>query len=883
MTKAIGIATRAVTNHARTIRSLRVGVAPIFAALVLAACGGGAQTTDNPVSQAPGSGNNAAYTGPAARDANVLKFQQEFWSNAKTTNRCGNCHNEAVGQLPMFVRNDDVNMAYDAAVTVVDQVQPSTSRLVEKVSSRTERHNCWVEDPGVCGTILTTWIENWVGDTADGAREIVLTPPQSQDPADSKNFPITTTAFEQIVYTPILALYCQGCHSSESATAQQPYFADPDIDVAYEAAKSKINLDSPIDSRFVIKVSPNPAISGESHNCWDNDCPTAEAEMLAAITAFANGINATVVDPLLLTSKAIRLIDGTLASGGSRFEDAQVALWEFQTGSGLTAFDTSGVDPAIDLNFSGDVSWFGGWGMTIGTDAAQGPGKAQGSTTASKKLHDVLQESGEFSIEAWVVPSNVTQEMAQIVSYSAGPQSRNFALQQTLYDYDFLLRTNAVDANGDPLMQLNGNPAHSTPAMDEVLQATLQHVVATYDPINGRSIYVNGALESMTDPIPGGTLIDWQSNFAVILGNEASSDGLWEGTFRLAAVHRRALTQEQITQNYDAGVGERFYMLFDISERIGAPIDTSFVLFEAQQFDSFAYLFDKPHFVTLDGSTPEGISMKGLHLAMNGQEVTVGQSYANMDQTLSAALFEELGQPLSVLGAVIPLEKGPQDDQFFLTFDDIDGVLYDRPEAPMLVVSPIDLPDAAKIGIRTFDEIDATYASILGVDRLMVYTNDVNDTAAHVDETYQELRQSLPAIEDINSFLSSNQVAIAQLAIQYCDAAIGTNANPNPNAENVIWTSFDFDQADATAFSIANRSNFVDPLIERAVGQISGATQLLSQPTYAIVYDEVAAFTAAAGRPDNLIDRLLVGQSDTRAIAKGVCASVLASAATLVQ
>ena len=186
------------------------------------------------------------------------------------------------------------------------------------------------------------------------------------------------------------------------------------------------------------------------------------------------------------------------------------------------------------------------------------------------------------------------------------------------------------------------------------------------------------------DPIPGGTLIDWQDNFAVILGNEASSEGLWEGTFRLAAVHRRALTQEQITQNFDAGVGERFYMLFDVSERIGAPIDTSFVLFEAQQFDNFAYLFDKPHFITLDGVARDGVTIKGLHLAMNGQEVKIGQSYANMDQSTDSTLNVELGQPLSVLGAVIPLEKGPEDDQFFLTFDDIDGTLFRpsrRPDA----------------------------------------------------------------------------------------------------------------------------------------------------------------------------------------------------------
>ena len=79
------------------------------------------------------------------------------------------------------------------------------------------------------------------------------------------------------------------------------------------------------------------------------------------------------------------------------------------------------------------------------------------------------------------------------------------------------------------------------------------------------------------------------------------------------------------------------------------------------------------------------------------------------------------------------------------------------------------------------------------------------------------------------------------------------------------------------------RSNFVDPLIARAVGQSAGGPQLTSQPSYAVVYDEIAAFSAAGNRPDNLIDRLLTGPSDTRAIAKGVCASVLGSAATLVQ
>ncbi|MCH7897866.1 MAG: LamG domain-containing protein, partial [Proteobacteria bacterium] len=108
----------------------------IVASFVLAACGGGAQTTDLPPPNGGGNNNsgNAPYTGPTARDADVLKFQQEFWSKTRTTDRCGNCHNESVGQNPMFVRSDDVNMAYDAALTVVDSSQPAASRIVEKVS-----------------------------------------------------------------------------------------------------------------------------------------------------------------------------------------------------------------------------------------------------------------------------------------------------------------------------------------------------------------------------------------------------------------------------------------------------------------------------------------------------------------------------------------------------------------------------------------------------------------------------------------------------------------------------------------------------------------------------------------------------------------------------
>ena len=314
-------------------------------------------------------------------------------------------------------------------------------------------------------------------------------------------------------------------------------------------------------------------------------------------------------------------------------------------------------------------------------------------------------------------------------------------------------------------------------------------------------------------------------------------------------------------------------MLFDISENIGAAPQSSYILFEAAQYDTYAYLFDRLHFVTLDGSAPEGIDLEGLRIAMNGQEIPVGQTFANLDTTLSASLFQELGQPLSALGAVVPLEKGPDSDEFFLTFDTLGPESFARAAEPTLTITRTalaanDPARASDIGVKTFDEINATYAAVTGVDPNMT----------DVDMTFQELRQSLPAVEDVNTFLSSHQVAVAQLAIAYCDAFIGTNGSPGPADSDPSFPPGFFSAPAGTSFSAANRGGYITPLIDRILG--SG---LASQPAFADVNAELATNTASGGRPDNLAQRLLVGGSDTRAIAKGVCAATLGNAATLVQ
>ena len=128
-------------------------------------------------------------------------------------------------------------------------------------------------------------------------------------------------------------------------------------------------------------------LAQQSHNCWGNpvSCPNSAATMLAAIQALANGITVTPIDPTLIVSKALTLGQGTVASGQGRYDATIIAKWQFKEGSGITAYDTSGVDPSMDLTLNGNVTWDGGWGITLPGMASN----AQASTATSSKLaHD---------------------------------------------------------------------------------------------------------------------------------------------------------------------------------------------------------------------------------------------------------------------------------------------------------------------------------------------------------------------------------------------------------------------------------------------------------------------------------------------------------------
>jgi hypothetical protein len=803
--------------------------------VLLSACGGGTtEVTETPLPP-PTDSAPVTYTGPPAATADIQQFRLALWDNISPLDRCGDCHAQSQ-QSPTFARNDDINLAYAEANTVVNLDSPRDSRMVTFVG---EGHNCWLTSIDACTDILTTWISNWAGEP-EQATDIPLEAPDARTPGANRNFPTSPSLFANTVY-PILTTYCVDCHTNSASIPISPFISSSDIDEAYQASRSRINLDIPADSRFVGRIRD------EFHNCW-TDCDANANQLIEAIQAMAAEIPLTELDPSLVASNALTLVDGTLATGGGRFEQNVIAKYEFRTGSGNTAFDTSGVEPALDLTLSGGVNWVGGFGIQL-TD-----GKAQGSTSDSRKLHDLITATSEFSIEAWVAPANVTQEgPARIVSYSGGPTQRNFTLGQTLYSYDALLRTTNTNANGEPAL--------TTSDADQDLQAALQHVVINYDPINGRQIFVNGVFTDDIDDIDVGSFNEWDASFAFVLGNEVSNDIPWAGTIRLVAIHNRTLTPEQIAQNFDVGVGERFFLLFGIEQQTGIP--QSYIVFEASQFDSFSYLFSEPRFVTLDSdATIPAVPLRGMRIGVNGREANSGQAFTNVETNINQSDYQAgFGQPLSRLGTLVALEQGPQADEFFLTFEqlgDFSNVVVEaEPPAPS---SPVDLEPQSDIGLRHFAEINASMSALTTVPL----------TTPQVQEDFAALQQQLPSVTDISGFLSANQMAVTQLAISYCDRLVET-----PSLRNGYFEGFDFNRAANVAYDTVGRSLITTPILDRMIG-----IDIATQPDRASVEAEL----------NNLIDRLTVcGPNDTCDIqhtlnvAKASCAATLGSAAMLLQ
>ena len=525
---------------------------------------------------------------------------------------------------------------------------------------------------------------------------------------------------------------CVTCHG----VAQAPTFSVDDVATAYNeiTTQQKVDLNNPELSRVYLRPFE------DRHNCGgETECDRIAADFLAAIQDWAAQAiaNAPPPDPTATVVSGTATFADGMAGGAARVDDNAVALFRFEEGAGDTTMDSSGVGDPIVLDITG-MEWVEGGGLRNVN------GKAQASAADSQKIFDMVTASGEFTVEAWLVPDLEDQAgPARIVSYSQDTAARNFTMGQAAIYYELRNASAATDANGTPSLEADMVP----------VALELTHVAMTFDPVNGRRIFINGVLaveEAAADTLA------WVADQLLVLGNEVTDDRIWLGEFRLVAIHDAALTDAEIQQNFLAGIGQFVTLSFDIAGVLGAP---GSIQMQAAEVDPAGYLFAKPTFVSDEASVP----VKNIRISVNGTIPVAAQAFRNLDVVATAT-----GQELSPLGSLIPVQLGADTDIFHLEFE----VLGDQtgagdPVFPASPPAPLDDVVDSDVGVRSFSQVRDTMSSLTGIA--------AGNGAVSAD--YAELRDSLPPTTAILAFGQAQQIAIHRLARTYCGEITGNAGN----------------------------------------------------------------------------------------------------------
>ncbi|WP_306643951.1 LamG domain-containing protein [Sanyastnella coralliicola] len=234
---------------------------------------------------------------------------------------------------------------------------------------------------------------------------------------------------------------------------------------------------------------------------------------------------------------AATLLTSLVSFAQSRVTDDLLHLYTFGEGSGQYIHDlsTDNIPLILEIRDPSHVSW-GNPGLTINEPTLIR------SISSADELNTNVPTSGEISLEAWITPWNLSQDgPARIITVSNGSSDRNVMIGQDEDTYVCRMRTTDTDNNGIP----NSNSPGGS------VELNLQHIIYTRNASGEEHIFLNG--ESVHQGQRDGDLSNWSSAFHLALGNEIGADRAFVGTYHLVAAYDRALSAEEVMQNFNAG------------------------------------------------------------------------------------------------------------------------------------------------------------------------------------------------------------------------------------------------------------------------------------------------------------------------------------------
>ncbi|MCB9207152.1 MAG: T9SS type A sorting domain-containing protein [Ignavibacteriales bacterium] len=218
-----------------------------------------------------------------------------------------------------------------------------------------------------------------------------------------------------------------------------------------------------------------------------------------------------------------------------RISNGLLALYNFDIGEGDTIKNHITQYPDLDLiiNDTSSVNWIP-FGLNIKNDP-----KIYTSNSA-KDIYINVTKSNEITLEAWVKPLNNSQNgPARIITISEGTSNRNVTLGQSTDKYEVRLRSTETSNNGIPSVFSTSNSATTN----------LTHLVFSRHADSVANIYINGVLNSSLNI--SGNLSNWDSTYYLGIAGEILGDRLWLGELYLIGIYDRALSSDEVIQNYN--------------------------------------------------------------------------------------------------------------------------------------------------------------------------------------------------------------------------------------------------------------------------------------------------------------------------------------------
>ncbi|MEO0934110.1 MAG: Ig-like domain-containing protein, partial [Cyanobacteria bacterium J06641_2] len=225
------------------------------------------------------------------------------------------------------------------------------------------------------------------------------------------------------------------------------------------------------------------------------------------------------------------------SNSSDRVSQGLLALYNFNEGSGDTVFDVSGVGTALNLEINNpNTTTWGDGILNLNSPSLIA------SVQAADKLIDGITTTQEVTLEAWLTPSNRTQDgPARIATLSSNTSNRNFTFGQAGDDYNVRFRTTTTGNNGvEASVSSNGG----------LLETALTHVIYTREADGDASLYVNNQL--VASETIGGNLSNWNENYRFGLGDEFGGGRSWLGSLDLFAVYNQAFDASEVAQNFFA-------------------------------------------------------------------------------------------------------------------------------------------------------------------------------------------------------------------------------------------------------------------------------------------------------------------------------------------